>query len=217
MVSMRGSKKTQNANSGDGTSQNLSPKQLAVLECIQDETCQLGRPPTYRELAHALGGVAVGTVQDHIRALMKKGFLEKAEGLARGFKLAHQRGTLEVPLLGRVPAGRPIEAIEESQGSISVPASLRGDLFALKVVGESMIEAGILDGDLVVVRQQPDANNGDIVVAMIDGETTVKYFERKGAHVRLLPANPKFKPIEIPPHSENVIQGKVISVQRFYG
>jgi repressor LexA len=217
MVSMRVNKKSlSSANSGDGTSQSLSPKQLAVLECIQDETCQLGRPPTYRELAKALGGVAVGTIQDHVRTLMKKGFLEKAEGLARGFRLIHQRGTLEVPLLGRVPAGRPLEAIEESQGSVSVPASLRGDLFALRVVGESMIEAGILDGDLVVVRQQPHAENGDIVVAMIDGEATVKYLERKSGHVRLLPANPKFKPIEIPPHSENVIQGKVISVQRFY-
>jgi repressor LexA len=219
---MRGNKKSLNsANSGDGTSQSLSPKQLAVLECIQDETCQLGRPPTYRELAKALGGVAVGTVQDHVRALREKGFLDqkntKTQGrLARGFRLTHQRGTLEVPLLGRVPAGRPIEAIEESQGSVSVPASLRGDLFALRVVGESMIEAGILDGDLVVVRQQPHAENGDIIVAMIDGEATVKYLERKSGHVRLLPANPKFKPIEIPPHSENVIQGKVISVQRFY-
>lgn len=208
-----------NANSGDGLGQSLSPKQLAVLECIQDETSQLGRPPTYRELAHALGGVAVGTVQDHIRALLKKGFLDrntKSEGTSRGFRLAHHRGTHEVPLLGRVPAGRPIEAIEEAQGSISVPASLRGDLFALRVVGESMIEAGILDGDLVVVKQQPHAENGDIVVAMIDGEATVKYLERKAGHVRLLPANPKFKPIEIPAHSENVIQGKVVSVQRFY-
>ena len=220
MVSMRRSKKTtssaMNANSGDGLGQSLSPKQLAVLECIQDETSQLGRPPTYRELAHALGGVAVGTVQDHIRALLKKGFLEKMEGLSRGFRLIHQRGTHEVPLLGRVPAGRPIEAIEQAQGSISVPASLRGDLFALRVVGESMIDAGILDGDLVVVRQGPHAENGDIVVAMIDGEATVKYLERKSGHVRLLPANSKFKPIEIPAHSENVIQGKVVSVQRFY-
>jgi repressor LexA len=194
----------------------LSPRQLAVLECIQSETCQLGRPPTYREIAKILGDVAVGTIQDHIRALMKKGYLEKAEGLARGFRMTHHRGAQEVPILGRVPAGRPIEAIEESEGTVSVPASVRGELFALLVVGESMIDAGIMDGDTVVVKKQLHAENGDIIVAMIDGEATVKYLERKSGHVRLLPANPKFKPIEIPPGSTNIIQGKVVSVQRFY-
>jgi repressor LexA len=196
---------------------NLSPKQLAVLECIQTETTQLGRPPTYREIAHHLGNVAVGTIQDHIRALLKKGYLEKQDGISRGFRLAHQRGAQEVPVLGRVPAGRPIEAIEESEGSVSVPATLRGDLFALRVVGESMIEAGIMDGDLVVVKKQTHANSGEIIVAMIDGEATVKYLDKKGGRTRLLPANPRFQPIEIPASSENIIQGKVVSVQRFYG
>jgi repressor LexA len=200
----------------DEPNNTLSPRQLAVLECIQSETSQLGRPPTYREIAKQLGDVAVGTIQDHIRALIKKGFLEKLEGLSRGFRLVNQSGALQVPILGRVPAGRPIEAIEESQGSVSVPASVRGELFALHVVGESMIDAGIMDGDTVVVKQQNHAENGAIVVAMIDGEATVKYLEKKSGHVRLLPANSKFKPIEIPQGSENIIQGIVVSVQRFY-
>src|SRR6185437_13948619 len=195
----------------------LSDKQLAVLECIRDELARSGRPPTYREIARQLGYDAVGTVQDHVRVLMKKGFLGKEDGVSRGFKLSFQEGSREIPVLGRVPAGHPIEAIPDAQGSVPVPSRLRGDLFALRVTGESTIEAGILDGDTVIVRQQSHAENGDIVVAMIEGETTVKYLEKKGGRVRLLPANPKFQPIEIPPSaSGELVQGKVISVQRFY-
>jgi repressor LexA len=214
MVSINSKKKF--IKSSEGEPNTLSPKQLAVLECIQSETIQLGRPPTYREIAKILNGVAVGTIQDHVRALIKKGFLEKLEGLSRGFRLVHQRGAQEVPILGRVPAGRPIEAIEQSEGTVSVPASVRGELFALNVVGESMIDAGIMDGDVVVVRKTNHAENGDIIVAMIDGEATVKYLERKEGRVRLLPANSKFRPIDIPPESNNIIAGKVVSVQRFY-
>jgi repressor LexA len=200
------------------THESLTPKQLAVLECIRDEFKTNGRPPTYRDIAKRLGYDAVGTVQDHVRTLMRKGFLEKEEGLSRGFRLSYQRGSQEIPVLGRVPAGNPIEAIQDTQGSVAVPSQLRGDLFALKVVGESMIEAGILDGDTVIVRKQNHADHGDIVVAMIDGEATVKYLDKKSARVRLLPANPKFRPIEVAPsaHLGDFIQGKVISVQRFY-
>jgi repressor LexA len=99
-----------------------------------------------------------------------------------------------------------------------VPGNLRGDLFALRVTGKSMIEAGIMDGDMVIVRKQPHAENGDIVVAMVEGEATVKYLEKKSGHIRLLPANPKFEPIEISEGAQlgDFIQGKVVSVQRFY-
>jgi repressor LexA len=120
-----------------------------------------------------------------------------------------------------VPAGKPIEALESSLGTLNVAASsvTRGSIhqiYALKVVGESMIEAGILDGDFVIVRKGTDVRNGDIVVAMIDGEATVKTYENKGGNVRLLPANAKFRPIEIPPESDNRVEGKVIGLQRFY-
>jgi repressor LexA len=195
----------------------LSPKQAKVLEFITEEIARTGRPPTYRDIARACGDSAVGTVQDHIRALLRKGFLEKESGVARGIRLSHRTASMDVPVLGAVPAGRPIEAIESILGSIAIPARWRGELYALRVVGESMIGAGILDGDYVIVQKQSEARNGDIVVAMIDGEATVKTFERKHGRVRLLPANPRFAPIEVPEGSENCIQGKVVSVQRYYG
>lgn len=196
----------------------LTEKQRAVLDCIRDGIAKTGRPPTYRDIAHELGYEAVGTVQDHIRVLMRKGYLQKDDGVSRGLRPSYQQGAREIPVLGRVPAGNPIEAIQEIQGALPVPGSMRGELFGLRVTGESMIEAGIMDGDLVIVRKQSHAENGDIVVAMIDGEATVKFLEKKNSRLRLLPANPKFKPIEIPETESlgDLIQGKVVSVQRFY-
>jgi repressor LexA len=195
----------------------LSPKQAEVLAYIEEEVSRSGRPPTYRDIAHHCGYDAVGTVQDHIRALIRKGFLHKEAGVARGIRLAHRNESMDIPILGAVPAGRPIEAIADTGvGYVTIPAKWRGELYALRVTGESMIEAGIFDGDFVVVHKQADARHGDIVVALIDGEATVKYLEKRGAAVRLLPANPRFSPIEIPFESNNVIQGKVVSVQRYY-
>jgi repressor LexA len=193
----------------------LAPKQAKILDFIRDEIAQSGRAPTYRDIAKHFGYDAVGTVQDHIRALIRKGFLEKAPGVARGIQLAFRSASKDIPILGSVPAGLPVEAIEDTMGSLSVPGKIRGELFALKVVGESMIDAGILNGDFVVVRKQTHAESGQIVVAMIDGEATVKYLERKAGRVRLLPANARFSPIEINPQQENVIVGVVMSVQRF--
>ena len=194
----------------------LSPKQAEVLALIEAEMTREGRPPTFRDIARHLGCEAVGTVQDHIRALIKKGFLHKEPGVARGIRLNHRSQSIDIPILGTVPAGRPIEAIEEGLGFISIPARWRGDLYALRVSGESMIEAGIFDGDFVVVHKEASVQTGDIVVAMIEGEATVKYLERKNGRVRLLPANPAFHPIEIPSESNNFIQGKVVSVQRYF-
>lgn len=194
----------------------LSPKQAEVLRYFEREISRTGRPPTYRDIARHIGCDAVGTVQDHVRALIKKGYLQKEPGVARGLKLAHRSESLDIPILGSVPAGRPIEAIAEAHGSLSVPNRWRGDLYALRVQGESMVEAGILDGDYVIIRQQPDAASGQIVVALINGEATVKTLEKKNGRVRLLPANPRFQPIDLDPRSENGIQGVVVSVQRFY-
>jgi len=121
--------------------------------------------------------------------------------------------------MGRIAAGTPISAIQNHTHDIACPPDLltNGEHFALEVKGDSMIEAGILDGDIVVIRRCDTAENGDIVVAMIEGETTVKYLEKKNGRVRLLPANPRFQPIEVPPGaSGQLVQGKVVSVQRFY-
>jgi repressor LexA len=204
------------ANRSAGGEARLSPKQAEVLAYIEEEISHNGRPPTYRDIAKYCGYEAVGTVQDHVRALIKKGFLHKEPGVARGIRLAHRTESLDIPILGAIPAGRPIEAIESGLGFISIPARWRGELYALRVSGESMIGAGIFDGDFVVVHKDANAANGDIVVAMIDGEATVKYYEKRSDRVRLLPANPRFNPIEVPAESTNLIQGKVVSVQRYY-
>lgn len=194
----------------------LSPKQAEVLAYIESEVSRSGRPPTYRDIARHCGYEAVGTVQDHIRALLRKGFLQKEPGVARGIRLVHRTESVDVPILGAVPAGHPLEAIEDSLGYVAIPSRWRGPVYALRVTGESMIEAGILDGDYVIVVKDAHVRDGDIIVAMIEGESTVKYLEKKQGRVRLLPANPRFSPIEIPPESNNVIQGKVVSVQRYY-
>ncbi|MEO5969499.1 MAG: transcriptional repressor LexA [Bdellovibrionia bacterium] len=197
-------------------SSSLSAKQAKVLAFIENEISKWGRPPTYRDIAQGCGYDAVGTVQDHIRVLIKKGFLEKEPGLARGIKLVHRSQSIDIPILGMVPAGKPIEALENQLGSISVPAKWRGSLYALQVKGESMKDAGILDGDFVVVKKQNHAENGEIIVALIQGEATVKYIEKKEGGIRLLPANPSFSPIECSTEIDNLIQGKVVSVQRYY-
>lgn len=194
----------------------LSPKQAKILTFIEKEIARTGRPPTYRDIAKYCGYEAIGTVQDHIKALMKKGFLRKEEGVARGLQLAHRTESIDIPILGTVPAGKPIEVVENALGSLSVPSRFRGELYALRVSGESMIGAGILDGDFVAVKKQEQAENGDIVVALINGEVTVKYLDKRDGRVRLLPANPKFSPIELDPESQNAIQGRVVAVHRYY-
>src|SRR4051812_43409944 len=120
----------------------LSEKQSKILGFIEAQISRFGRPPTYRDIANHFGYDAVGTVQDHVRALIRKGFLMKEEGVARGIKLAHRSRSIDVPILGQVPAGRPIEAVEQNLGALSVPDKWRGDVFALEVTGESMTGAG---------------------------------------------------------------------------
>jgi repressor LexA len=194
----------------------LTPKQLRILEFIERECSQSGRVPTFRAIAQHFQLKAVGTVQDHISKLLDLGFLEKEKGNYRGFKLPFQTQTTLIPILGSVPAGKPIEAMEDFQGSIALSGSWRGDLFALRVRGESMRDRGILHGDLVVVRKQMDAEDGEIVVALVDYEATVKVLEKRKGSLRLLPANSDFKPIVLDPERENRIVGKVIAVQRVY-
>lgn len=192
----------------------LTAKQLKVLVFIEQEILRSGRPPTLRSIAKEFDLKAVGTVQDYISKLVELGFLEKEPGQYRGIRLPFQTQVTWVPILGSVPAGKPIEAIHDSIGSIALSGVWKGDLFALKVKGESMRDRGILEGDVVIVRQQPDAESGEIVVALLETEATVKILERKKGKIRLLPANPSFQPIELSGDRDCRIAGRVIGVQR---
>ncbi len=197
----------------------LTPIQKKVLHFIEEETLNRGSPPTLRAICAEFGFKALGTVQSHLQALIKKGFLERDEGKARGLRVLHQRFSraMSIPILGKIQAGHPQEAIEVGMGTLSVPLELarKGKLFALKVVGESMTGAGILEGDWVIARQQPDAQHRDIVVAIIENEATVKRLEKKRGKVRLLPENPNFSPILVD-KPEVYIQGKVVALKRDY-
>lgn len=196
--------------------------------------------PSYREMAKALGVSAVGTVQDHVRVLVEKGFLEKEtkSGVKTGRAInktlkprlrlagARQVSSLSVPLVGEVAAGSLRDAFEVAMGSVAVsfsllgkPAAKSGDHFALRVRGESMIEAGILPGDIAIVDRKATARSGDFVVAELQGEVTLKELEVKTQsgqrQVRLLPHNATMEPIPVNDPETLRILGKVISLQRF--
>jgi len=176
----------------------LPSRQQAVLEVIQTFWQEHGVAPSLADVARTLG-VSRQTIHEHFRALQRKGLLDNLDGVARSWRptTPHQKETSRVPIVGQVAAGQPIFAEENIEGWITVDNARPSDtLFALHVCGDSMIDAGILDGDLVVVRQQQDANDGDIVVALVDDETaTVKKLRRSGGEVRLLAMNPAYDPI----------------------
>ena len=175
-----------------------------------------GHPPTVREVQQEFGFRAVETARKHLERLVEEGRLDKRAGTARGYCLPVEEEvpSVLVPLLGRVAAGSLHEAIENREGSVAVEGTSADGLFALRVEGESMVGAGILPGDVVVVRAQPTARSGDIVVALVDNEATVKTLRRKGRRVRLCPENPAFDPIE-PPVDRLSILGKVIEIRRY--
>ena len=175
-----------------------------------------GQPPTIREVQEAFGFRSVESARAQMDLLVVEGLLIKEEGKSRGYRLpGHGRPPALVPLLGRVQAGRLSEAMQEPEGYLSIDTRSKAeDLFALRVRGESMTGAGIMPDDIVVVRRQPEADPGDIVVAMVGDEATVKTLRRKGGRWVLLPENPDFPPI-IPPPQTLVILGKVIEVRRY--
>lgn len=178
-----------------------------------------GEPPTVREVQRAMGFRSVESARSHLEALVAAGKLEKLPGAARGYRLPAGRGaarpTVLVPLVGRVEAGELTAAVEEPEGYLPLPAApTSGDLFALRVRGESMTGAGILPGDIVVVRRQPAADPGDVVVAWVDGEATVKILRRHRGRWVLEPANPAFVPIVPAPEMLRLL-GKVIEVHRY--
>ncbi len=199
----------------------LSFREKQILEFICDELESKGYPPAVREICLGVNLKSSSTVHGYLSSLEAKGYIKRDPTKPRAIEVLLNaddlppatREVASIPLLGRVTAGNPILAVENIDEYIPLPRSMaeEDEAFLLRVVGESMIEAGILDGDLVIVRKQSSANNGDIVVAMIDEEATVKRFYREDGHIRLEPANPAFSPII---SSEATVLGKVTGLIR---
>ena len=208
----------------------LTERQRTILEVIRASVTTRGYPPSIREIGDAVGLTSTSSVAHQLRTLERKGFLRRDPNRPRAVDVrgvddaatpvvtdVHGSDALPeptfVPVLGRIAAGGPILAEEAVEDVFPLPRELvgEGSLFLLKVVGESMVDAAICDGDWVVVRQQNVADNGDIVAAMIDGEATVKTFKRTGGQVWLMPHNPAFDPI---PGNDAVVLGKVVTVIR---
>jgi repressor LexA len=190
------------------------------LEFIEWYYAENGFPPSYREIQRHFGYKAVGTVQDHVRALIQKGVLEKPSSKnskkARALiPSSHQKTKAKrIPIFGEIAAGGPREAIQTDLGSLVMGTEFaQGDCFALRVVGNSMVEIGMFEGDYVIVDRSQKVKSGDIVVALLEGEVTVKrYVEQKG-RVFLVPENKNLKPIEIKTEQFQ-LQGKVTGLQR---
>lgn len=199
----------------------LSPRQRETLDWIKGFIQEKGMPPTVREIGEAFG-IKSSSVFDLLAALERKGRLKRGSRGARSLIVAGMdrvdMAVVDIPVIGSIAAGRPIEAIEDERGRVVASKGLiRGrDTFALRVEGDSMIEAGILNGDYVIIWKQETADNGDIVVAMIEGEATLKRFFLEKDGVRLEPANPKMLPIYVRSGDFRIL-GKVIGVQRFFG
>ena len=172
----------------------LTARKAEVLQLIADFLQATGFPPTRAEIAKQLGFRSANAAEDHLRALERKGYIEMLPGASRGIRL---REGLGIPVVGRVAAGNPILAEQHIQGRFQIDPSLfkpRAD-YLLKVRGTSMRDAGIFDGDLLAVHRSSDARSGQVVVARIGNEVTVKRFKRQGNQVQLLPENPDFEPI----------------------
>jgi repressor LexA len=217
------------ADAGDG----LTPRQRRVLETIRDSVERRGYPPSMREIGEAAGLASPSSVSHQLAALERKGFLRRDPHRPRAIEVmtpdapatvvepqVDETGSGDqrpapsyVPVVGRIAAGGPILAEQAVEDVFPLPRQLvgEGQLFLLKVVGDSMVDAAICDGDWVVVRQQQVAENGDIVAAMLDGEATVKTFKRRDGHVWLLPHNPTFEPI---PGDHATVLGRVTAVLR---
>jgi repressor LexA len=212
----------------------LTWRQRKVLQVIRDSVQRRGYPPSMREIGEAVGLTSTSSVSYQLSTLQSKGYLRRDAGRPRtvevrlpghpavrpeaeeteeaALDIASQDAAY-VPLIGRIAAGGPILAEEAIEDIFPLPKQLvgNGTLFLLKVVGDSMINAAIADGDWVVVRQQPVADNGDIVAAMIDGEATVKTFKRADGHIWLMPHNPAYTPI---PGDDATVLGKIVAVLR---
>ncbi|OGX08830.1 MAG: repressor LexA [Omnitrophica WOR_2 bacterium GWA2_47_8] len=191
----------------------LTSRQKEVLKFIYKAIKNDNLPPTIREIAAHFGFSSTGTVRDHLKALVNKGYIKVSQNKSRAIELMREK-LFQVPILGRVYAGLPNLAVEEIEGYLDLDSFVFSDnsTFALKVKGDSMIDAGIMPDDLVLVKRQTVAQTGETVVALIDDEATVKTLKRNGSHIYLQPANAKYDPILV--DDKVSIIGKVISVIR---
>jgi repressor LexA len=204
---------------------NLTERQRGILNFIEAETRQRGYPPSVREIGEAVGLTSTSTVHAHLASLQRLGYLRRDPTKPRAIEVRYDPGSgasgerrpaRHIPLVGDVAAGTDVLAQENVEELLPLPADFTGDgpVFMVRVRGDSMIDAGILDGDYVVVRQEVDVRKGDVVVAGIPGEEgTVKTFTRKGNKIVLLPANARLSPMEFDPSEVNVY-GKVVTVVR---
>src|SRR5690554_6009244 len=202
-------------------SNNLSDKQKRILDFIKDEIRSKGYPPSVREICDAVGLKSTSTVHGYLERLEKKGYIRRDPTKPRAIEILDdtsyisQKELVNVPVIGRVTAGEPILAVENIEDTFPLPLDFindsDGNSFILTIRGSSMIDAGILDGDYVIVKQQNTAGNGDIVVALLEDEATVKRFYKEQDYIRLQPENPTMEPIIV---RNVIILGKVIGVFR---
>jgi repressor LexA len=182
---------------------------------LKDHVYSAGSMPTLREICKEMGWKAVGSAQDVIQALIDKGFVTKSPHRARGLELKDQEDFRAIPILGSAPAGRPVEAIENHLGDIALPGFIRGPVFALRVQGDSMKDADIQNGDLVIVKQTEQAESGEIVVAVLNQEVTIKRLERKRDQLWLKPENDRYKAMLVEDPQFRIL-GKVIGLHRYW-
>jgi repressor LexA len=196
----------------------LTRRQQQIYDYLVENTDHFDHPPTHDELCQALGLSSRGSLHKHIQALVQAGLVEPMDGSHRGIRLVEQQAVAGgIPLLGRIAAGRPIEAVTQPE-TMQVPEELlgRGPCYVLQVSGDSMFEAGILDGDYVVIEQRDSARNGEIVVALVNNEeATLKRIEQQPGRVILHPANAAMEPMEYPPEAVQ-IQGVLRGLLRSY-
>jgi repressor LexA len=198
--------------------QELTAKQQQVFNFIETYLTEHGCPPTLREISEHIGIKGTATAMQHLDALERKGYISRRDG-SRGIALKQRHNSVSIPIVGTVRAGMPELATEDILGFCQIDANWlkgRGN-FILKVKGSSMIEAGIYDGDYAIIRPQQTAENGEIVVALIDGEATLKRFYREHDHIRLQPENITMSPIIVRAgETETVIAGRLIKTVRFF-
>jgi repressor LexA len=209
-----------------GPSHPLTNRQMRILECIRDAVEQRGYPPSVREIGEAVGLSSPSSVHHQLATLERGGFLRRDPSRPRAIEVRFDPdtelslpvgATKAVPLLGEIAAGAPVIAEERVEAIYPLPKELVGEgtLFMLRVRGESMLQAGVLPGDFVVVRQQPQVEQGEMCAAMIEGEATVKFFRRTSdGEVFLDPANEGYEPIQVLPGSTAAVIGKVVAVLR---